>query len=473
MQPVCPTDPRFSQAQALNAPRVPIAFREMQGNTAEPAVEVTFLPEGAPSGDAIRVRGRATFPCESELEARVVEFEDSLSYRGRGLRIYLLPAGLLRGSAKCDSPFLFEGTFPVAWAGPPKGLRVQVIAAGRFGHSGFDEEMLHDRYGPGGSDILPSGGGTVGREGFATGNEGCPICGLYAWDTRFMRPLRASDGSIHHPSCSRVRAPDASPRPGDVVVAESKETWDYADPYGRVGDAFMNRPRPRARVSGGCTARGGCTAGCGCKAAGCMPGGATIAGFMLGEFRAASPAQTQASPGPRAQTPCDEVFRRIGAGGWPTADVPQLQRMASFYRVAASDPNAPSSDRALSRQALACVEERILTLRGGRGRPRVAGTPLFFTQVPAWATPILREISHRDYPTACIDQLGDVSTSLALARAVYDSRSAAHLDQLAETLLAHLSTQQSIFGTVNGYLVACAYNELKMQAARLRMQGLY
>ncbi len=145
MQPVCPTDPRFSQAQALNAPRVPIAFREMQGNTAEPAVEVTFLPEGAPSGDAIRVRGRATFPCESELEARVVEFEDSLSYRGRGLRIYLLPAGLLRGSAKCDSPFLFEGTFPVAWAGPPKGLRVQVIAAGRFGHSGFDEEMLHDR----------------------------------------------------------------------------------------------------------------------------------------------------------------------------------------------------------------------------------------------------------------------------------------------------------------------------------------
>lgn len=470
MAPVCPSDERYSQAQALNAPRAPLAFVELpSGASVTPFAEVlgveqvAFLPEGAPSGDAIRIRGRATFPCESVLEARIVEIRrgEPGGEAGHVLRVYVMPAPA-PGVAKCSSPFVFEGMFPVAWVGHPKGLRVQVIAVPRpdiLGHDGrFEEQILHDLWGP------PAGrlpGGVVAGNGFITGNEGCPICGTYAWDTRFMRPVRASDGSTHHPSCTRVRAPIATP--SQPLVAESKETWDYADPYGRVGDAFMNRPRPRV-------------SGCGVRVAGCMPGGASIAGYMLGklaEFRTTSPAQVQASPGPRAQTPCDEVFRRIGAGGWPNGDVPTLQRMASFYRAAASDPNAPSSDRALSRQALACVEDRIFALRGGRGRPRVAGTPLFFTQTPPWATPILQEISHRDYPTACIDQLGDVSTSLALARAVYDSRSAAHLDQLAETLLAHLSTQQSIFGTHNAYLIACAYNELKMQAARLRMQGLY
>lgn len=34
--------------------------------------------------------------------------------------------------------------------------------------------------------------------------QDCPICRHYAWDSTFMRPVNAIDGTPHHPSCSRL-----------------------------------------------------------------------------------------------------------------------------------------------------------------------------------------------------------------------------------------------------------------------------
>lgn len=58
-----------------------------------------------------------------------------------------------------------------------------------------------------GGCIGPSTGstGTGTMRAGSMGNDDCPTCRHYAWDLRFMRPVRVA-GAKHHPNCAVVRA---------------------------------------------------------------------------------------------------------------------------------------------------------------------------------------------------------------------------------------------------------------------------